>query len=96
MKKGRKPVAFGNRCTRCGGYLDECGVCQCFDHELGISLVPDEIFYKEKTKDTRDKKIFSLEYKEVSTKKEGRRVCSVCGGKPCICGALKGTGISLN
>ena len=29
----------GRRCTRCGQCVDECGVCSCFDYDLGVNLL---------------------------------------------------------
>ena len=81
MKKGRKPEAFGNRCTRCGDYLED-GVCRCYNHEEGFDLISNELFRKQKRKELGSEKL--------------KRVCSLCGGKPCICSVLKGTGISLS
>ncbi len=46
MEKERNPGTFGNRCRRCGSFLDEGGVCQCYDHEEGCPLMPDSAFYR--------------------------------------------------
>ncbi len=35
-----KPGTFGNRCNRCGSYLDDGLVCNCYDHQLNIDLRP--------------------------------------------------------
>tara|TARA_B100001964_G_C14002019_1_gene495404 strand:+ start:509 stop:751 length:243 start_codon:yes stop_codon:yes gene_type:complete len=79
--KEEKPRTFGNRCTRCGDYLED-GVCRCYDHKEGYYLISNNLFWKQKRKELGSEKL--------------KRVCSLCAGKPCICSVLKGTGISLN
>ena len=78
MKKERKPETFGNRCNRCGDYLED-GFCRCYNHNgKGYSLIPDKAFYRK------------------TTSRAIKRICSICNGKPCICSALKGSGILLS
>ena len=43
METGRfrgqdSPQLSGNRCTRCGHAVDECGICTCFDHSRRVNM----------------------------------------------------------
>ncbi len=42
IKTARRPQIFaGNRCTRCGGFIDEVGICPCgYDHETQTDHQP--------------------------------------------------------